>query len=80
MPSTGGRWRHFRLLATARLRPALSLWSLGFVRVPYNNLEAVREIAEHNKTVVAVMLEIVQGEGGIHGVDIAYQRALRELW
>lgn len=51
----------------------------GFVRVPYNNLEAVREIAEHNKTVVAVMLEIVQGEGGIHGVDIAYQRALREL-
>ena len=51
----------------------------GFVRVPYNNLEAVREIAEHNKTVVAVMLEIVQGEGGIHGVDIDYQRALRDL-
>lgn len=51
----------------------------GFVRVPYNDLEAVRAIAEHNKNVVAVMLEILQGEGGIHEADIAYQRGLRAL-
>ena len=51
----------------------------GFVRVPYNDLDAIRAIAEHNKSVVAVMLEIVQGEGGIHIADVEYQRALRRL-
>ncbi len=51
----------------------------GFVRVPFNDLEAVRAIAEHNKSVVAVMLELVQGEGGIYAADLAYQRGLRDL-
>ena len=51
----------------------------GFVRVPYNDLEAIRAIAEHNKSVVAVMLEIVQGEGGIHLADIGFQQGLRQL-
>ncbi len=51
----------------------------GFVRVPYNDLSAIRAIAEHNKSVVAVMLEIVQGEGGINIADLDYQRALRQL-
>jgi acetylornithine/N-succinyldiaminopimelate aminotransferase len=51
----------------------------GFVRVPYNDLEAVRAIAEHNKNVVAVLLEVLQGEGGIHCADVAYQRELRRL-
>ena len=51
----------------------------GFVRVPFNDLDAIRAIAEHNKNVVAVMLEIVQGEGGIHVADLDYQRSLRNL-
>ena len=51
----------------------------GFVRVPYNDLAAIKAIAEHNKSVVAVMLEIVQGEGGINIADLDYQRALRQL-
>jgi acetylornithine aminotransferase len=51
----------------------------GFVRVPYNDLQAIRGIAEHNKNVVAVMLEIVQGEGGIHIADVDYQHGLRQL-
>ena len=51
----------------------------GFARVPYNDLEAIRAIAEHNKSVVAVMLEIVQGEGGIHLADEGFQRGLRQL-
>lgn len=51
----------------------------GFVRVPFNDLDAVRAIAEHNKNVVAVMLEIVQGEGGIYVADLDYQRGLRKL-
>ncbi len=51
----------------------------GFARVPYNDLNAVRAIAEHNKNVVAVMLEMVQGEGGIQTADVEYQRGLRQL-
>jgi acetylornithine aminotransferase len=51
----------------------------GFVRVPYNDLAAIRAIAEHNKNVVAVMVEIIQGEGGIHIADLGFQRGLREL-
>ena len=37
----------------------------GFVRVPYDDLEAVRQVAEHNANVVAVLVEPVQGEGGV---------------
>ena len=51
----------------------------GFVRVPYNDFNAIREVAENNPNIVAVMLEIVQGEGGIHLADVAYQRELRSL-
>ena len=51
----------------------------GFVRVPYDDLDAIKAVAEHNKNVVAVMLEIVQGEGGIHLASIEYQKGLREL-
>ena len=51
----------------------------GFVRVPYNDLAAIRAIAEHHKNVVAVMLEMVQGEGGINIADVEYQRGLRQF-
>ncbi len=51
----------------------------GFVRVPYNDLEAIREVAKHNASIVAVMYEAVQGEGGIHMADLDYQRAVRQL-
>jgi acetylornithine/N-succinyldiaminopimelate aminotransferase len=51
----------------------------GFVRVPYNDLAAIRAIAEHNQNIVAVMLEIVQGEGGINIADVEFQRGLRRL-
>jgi acetylornithine/succinyldiaminopimelate/putrescine aminotransferase len=51
----------------------------GFVRVPYNDLEAIRAIAEHNKNIVAVMLEIVQGEGGINIADLIISAAAQAL-
>ncbi len=51
----------------------------GFVRVPYNDIEAIRQVAEHNKNVVAVLLEMIQGEGGIHLADDDFQRDLRAL-
>ena len=51
----------------------------GFLRVRYNDLEAIRALARANQNVVAVMLEIVQGEGGINAADIEFQRGLRAL-
>ncbi|MGE5491558.1 MAG: aspartate aminotransferase family protein [Actinomycetota bacterium] len=51
----------------------------GFLRVPYNDLDAIRNVAEHHNNIVAVMLEIVQGEGGIHLASAAFQKGLRQL-
>lgn len=51
----------------------------GFVRVPYKDIDAIRKVAEHNANVVAVMLEMVQGEGGINIADETFQRELREV-
>jgi acetylornithine aminotransferase len=61
--------------AQAGFEPLVS----GFVRVPYNDLAAIRAVAEHNKNVVAVMLEMVQGEGGINIASDEFQRGLRQL-
>jgi acetylornithine/N-succinyldiaminopimelate aminotransferase len=51
----------------------------GFVRVPLDDLDAVRAIAEHNKNVVAVLIEPIQGEGGIHVSRMEYLRALKGI-
>ena len=61
--------------AQAGFEPLVS----GFVRVPYGDLEAIKSVAEHNKNIVAVMLEIIQGEGGIHLADPVYYSGVREL-
>lgn len=37
----------------------------GFIRVPYDDVEAVKQVALHHPNVVAVLVEPVQGEGGI---------------
>ena len=51
----------------------------GFVRVPLNDLEAVRQIAEHNRNIAAVFIEPIQGEGGINVSRLDYLRGLKEL-
>ena len=51
----------------------------GFVRVPYDDLEAIRHVAQHNGNVVAVLIEPIQGEGGIRTLDISYLQQLRKL-
>jgi acetylornithine aminotransferase len=50
----------------------------GFARVPYNDFGAVERLAE-NASVVAVLMEVLQGEGGIHVADAEYVRKLREI-
>ncbi len=51
----------------------------GFVRAPYNDIEALQAIADNNRNVVAVMLEPVQGEGGINIPDPGYLSAIRDI-
>ncbi|HKB74215.1 MAG TPA: aminotransferase class III-fold pyridoxal phosphate-dependent enzyme, partial [Burkholderiales bacterium] len=51
----------------------------GFVRVPFNDIESVRQVASHDKSVVAVLVEPIQGEGGINVSSTRYLRDLREL-
>ncbi len=51
----------------------------GFVRAPYNDLDAVRTIAANNPDVAAVLVEPVIGEGGVKIPDDDYLPGLREL-
>ena len=51
----------------------------GFVRAPYDDIEALNTIAKNNSNVVAVMVEPVQGEGGVHIPEVGYLKAIREL-
>ncbi|MCA1926238.1 MAG: acetylornithine transaminase [Thiobacillus sp.] len=51
----------------------------GFARLPYNDIEAVRQVAEHNKSVVAVLIEVVQGEGGVNILAPDYLVELRKI-
>ncbi|AFJ03781.1 Acetylornithine aminotransferase [Methylophaga frappieri] len=51
----------------------------GFVRVPYNDLDALRMAISHWPEAVAVLLEPIQGEGGIKIPDADYLRLVREL-
>ena len=51
----------------------------GFVKVKYNDLEAVRSAGDKEPRVVAVLLEVLQGEGGIRPSDVAYMKGQRKL-
>ncbi|GAB1232353.1 aspartate aminotransferase family protein [Ferrigenium sp. UT4] len=51
----------------------------GFVRVPYNDLEAVRQVAQNDRNVVAVLVEPIQGEGGVRTPEASYLQGLREI-
>ncbi len=51
----------------------------GFVRAPFGDITALEQIAHSNKNVVAVFLEPVQGEGGIHVAPPEYLQAVRGL-
>jgi acetylornithine/N-succinyldiaminopimelate aminotransferase len=51
----------------------------GFVRVPFNKIETVRQVAAQNRSVVAVLVEPIQGEGGINVGALDYLRELRDI-
>ena len=80
-----GRSFHGRTMATltasgnrkvqAGFEPLLS----GFVRVPYNSMEAITQVGLNNKDVVAVLVEPFQGEGGVNIPEVHYLQGLRDL-
>jgi acetylornithine/N-succinyldiaminopimelate aminotransferase len=51
----------------------------GFIRVPYDDLEAVRTVANNAQGIVAVLVEPVQGEGGVRVPAPGYLKGLREI-
>ncbi|MDR0735816.1 MAG: aminotransferase class III-fold pyridoxal phosphate-dependent enzyme, partial [Zoogloeaceae bacterium] len=51
----------------------------GFIRISHGNLAAARQAIRHHRQATAIMLEVVQGEGGIYPLDPFYLTALREL-
>lgn len=51
----------------------------GFVRAPYNDVEAIRNIAANNPNVVAILVEPIQGESGVMIPADDYLNQLRDI-
>ncbi len=51
----------------------------GFIRVPVNDIDAIKAATEGNPNVVAVFFETIQGEGGVNPMRADYLRQLRQL-
>ncbi len=51
----------------------------GFIRAPYNDIDAIRAIAQNTQNTVAILVEPIQGEGGINLPDANYLNELRRL-
>ena len=51
----------------------------GFIRVPLNDIDAIKTATAGNANVTAVFIETIQGEGGINAARIEFLQALRRL-
>ena len=51
----------------------------GFVRVPYNDVSAIKQALEQNNSIVAVLVEPIQGEGGVNIPAADYLNRIRNL-
>jgi acetylornithine aminotransferase len=51
----------------------------GFIRVPLNNIDSLKQATEGNPNVVAVFFEAIQGEGGINPMHMDYLKEVRQL-
>jgi len=76
---------HGRTLATLsatgnrRVQAGFEPLVQGFVRVPFDDLDAIRALAINHSNVVAILVEPIQGEGGIRIPDIGYLEAIRAI-
>jgi acetylornithine/N-succinyldiaminopimelate aminotransferase len=69
------------LSATGNVKNQIGFGPLveGFIRVPLNDIAALKKATEGNPNVVAVFFEAIQGEGGVNPMDSQYMRDLRAL-
>ena len=76
---------HGRTLATlsatgnAKVHAGFGPLVSGFVRVPYNDIAALEAVVQADPQIVAVLLEPVQGEGGLATASGDYLKAVRAL-
>jgi acetylornithine aminotransferase len=76
---------HGRTLATLtatgnrRIQAGFEPLVRGFIRVPYNDLEAIETVAGNISDTVAILVEPVQGEGGINMPDAGYLDGIRKI-
>lgn len=63
----------------AKIRQGFGPLLEGFVRVPANDLPAIEQLGEPLADVVAVMVEPIQGEGGIKPLAADYLKSLRDM-
>ena len=76
---------HGRTLATLsatgnlKIQQGFSPLLEGFVRVPFNDIPAIEEAVEKNKNIVAVLVEPVQGEGGVNIPADDYLNRIRDI-
>lgn len=76
---------HGRTLATltatgnAKIQQGFEPLVSGFTRAPFSDLEALEKIGAENDNIVGVMLEPIQGEGGIRPASQGYLTGLRQL-
>lgn len=76
---------HGRTLATLsatgsrKVQAGFSPLVSGFVRVAYNDIEAIKTVAKNNSDIVAVLVEPVQGEGGVIVPDADYLDNIRKI-
>jgi acetylornithine/N-succinyldiaminopimelate aminotransferase len=76
---------HGRSIATlsatgnAKIQAGFAPLVEGFVRVPKNDIEALKQATEGNPNITAVFLETIQGEGGLHPMRFEYLQQVRQL-
>jgi acetylornithine aminotransferase len=76
---------HGRTLATLsatgnrKVKAGFSPLVQGFVRVSYNDIDAIKNIAKTSRNVVAILLEPVQGEGGVNIPSDDYLTQVRDI-
>ena len=76
---------HGRSIATlsatgnARIQAGFGPLVEGFIRVPVNDIDALKKATAGNPNVVAVFFETIQGEGGVNPMRVQYLRDVRAL-
>ncbi len=76
---------HGRTLATLsatgsrKVQAGFSPLVSGFVRVEYNDIEAIKTVAKNNSDIVAILVEPIQGEGGVIVPDSDYLENIRKI-